>query len=125
MDGIRCDKWLWAARFYKTRGLAQEAIDKGRVKIADERIKPARAIKIGDVVKLEQGDWEREVKVLGLSDKRGSAPVAQALYEDTADSLIAKEKARVRRTLFAEPAENIKGRPSKKDRRDLSRAGGY
>jgi ribosome-associated heat shock protein Hsp15 len=123
MDSIRADKWLWAARFYKTRGLAQDAIEKGRVKVADERIKPARALRIGELVSLEQGDWEREVKVRALSETRGSAPIAQLLYEDTLASLAAKEKAQQRRALFMEPAEALKGRPSKRDRRELDRLG--
>ena len=123
MDSLRADKWLWAARFYKTRGLAQDAIEKGRVKVAGDRVKPARALRIGELVSLDQGDWEREVKVLGLSESRGSAPVAQLLYEDTPASVAAKEKARERRALFMEPAEALKGRPSKRDRRELDRLG--
>ncbi len=123
MDSVRADKWLWAARFYKTRGLAQDAIEKARVKVAGERVKPARALRLGELVTLDQGDWEREVKVVGLSESRGSAPVAQLLYEDTAGSLAAKEKARQRRALFIEPAEALKGRPSKRDRRELDRLG--
>jgi ribosome-associated heat shock protein Hsp15 len=119
MEGVRFDKWLWAARFYKTRSLAQEAIEKGRARIASERVKPARNAKVGELVQVEQGEWEREIKVLALSDKRGSAPQAQLLFEDTPNSLAAKEKARAKRALFTEPAAVIKGRPSKRDRRQL------
>jgi ribosome-associated heat shock protein Hsp15 len=123
MDSVRIDKWLWAARFYKTRGLAQDAIEKGRVKVAGERIKPARSLRLGELVIVDQGEWEREVTVLGLSESRGPAPVAQALYADTPESVAAKEKARQRRVMFVEPAELLKGRPSKRDRRELDRLG--
>ena len=122
VDSVRCDKWLWAARFFKTRALAQAAIEKGRVKISGATVKPARVVKVGDCVSIDQGDWVREVTVLGLSDVRGPAPIAQALYADSERSVAAREKARVQRTLYAEPAASIKGRPSKKDRRDLQRA---
>jgi ribosome-associated heat shock protein Hsp15 len=121
MDSIRCDKWLWAARFFKTRALAQQAIEKGRVLISGERIKPARAVKTGDLVSISQGDWMREVTVLGLSDVRGPAPVAQTLYAETPNSMAARDKAREQRTLYVEPAASIKGRPSKRDRRALER----
>jgi ribosome-associated heat shock protein Hsp15 len=121
MDSVRIDKWLWAARFFKTRGLAQDAIEKGRVKVAGERVKPARGLRLGELLSLDQGEWAREVTVLGLSESRGSAPVAQALYADTPESVVAKEKARQRRAMFVEPAELLKGRPSKRDRRELDR----
>ena len=91
MDKIRIDKWLWAARFYKTRSLATDEIGKGRVAINDQTVKASREVKVGDTVKARQGDITRTVKVLGISDQRGPAPTAQALYEETNDSLQLRE----------------------------------
>ena len=96
-DEVRIDKWLWAARFYKTRALAQSAIENGRVSIDGQRVKPARVVRIGDTIGLRAGDQERVVVVRGLSAVRGPAPVAQALYEETADS-IARRDASSRRS---------------------------
>jgi ribosome-associated heat shock protein Hsp15 len=118
---MRLDKWLWAARFFKTRGLAQDAIEGGRVLVAAERVKVARMLRIGERVRVRTGDVERDVIVLGLSDQRGPAPVAQALYEETAQSIAARQAAREKRKLFAEPAESIHGRPTKRERRQLDR----
>jgi ribosome-associated heat shock protein Hsp15 len=120
--GVRLDKWLWAARFFKTRGLAQDAIEHGRVLVYGERVKVARALRIGERVRVRVGDVEREVVVRGLSDSRGPAPVAQALYEETADSVAAREAALERRRLYGEPAAAVQGRPTKRDRRQLDRA---
>jgi ribosome-associated heat shock protein Hsp15 len=121
---MRLDKWLWAARFFKTRGLAQDAIEGGRVLVAGERVKVARMLKVGERVRVRVGDIERDVTVLGLSDKRGPAPMAQALYEETAESVEAREAAREKRRLFTEPAEQIHGRPTKRERRQLDRTRG-
>lgn len=121
---VRVDKWLWAARFFKTRGLAQEAIDLGRVLVEGERVKTARLLRLGERIALRSGEVERLVIVLGLSDQRGPAPVAQQLYEETAESIAAREAARERRRLFDEPAHEIEGRPTKRDRRALDRARG-
>jgi ribosome-associated heat shock protein Hsp15 len=118
---MRLDKWLWAARFFKTRGLAQDAIEGGRVLVGDERVKVARMLRIGERVRVRIGDVVRDVVVLGLSDKRGPAPVAQALYEETAESVVAREAAREKRRLFAEPSAEIHGRPTKRERRQLER----
>jgi len=121
---MRIDKWLWAARFYKTRGLAQEAIAQGRVRVAGERVKTTRMLKVGETLTVRVGDDERTVRVCGLSEQRGPAPVARALYEESADSLAAREAALERRRQAAEPAWTIEGRPTKRDRRALDRARG-
>jgi len=122
--GVRLDKWLWAARFYKTRALAVDEITKGRVEINGQSAKPARDMKLGDMVRLRQGVIVREVKVLGISHVRGPAPVAQALYEETPESIKAREKAAEARRLAPEPAQTIadarQGRPTKADRRQLA-----
>lgn len=122
MDSIRIDKWLWAARFYKTRSLATEEVGKGRVQIAGHGIKPSREVRVGDTVVLWQAAVKRTVVVLGISGTRGSAPVAQTLYEETAQSLLERAQAAEQRRLHAEPALAIAhGRPTKRDRRDLQK----
>ena len=123
MEKLRIDKWLWAARFYKTRTLATEEIDKGRVEVNGQEIKPAREVKVGDTVSLRQGQVSRSVVVKGLSGMRGPAPVAQQLYEETAESLKAREQAAEQRRLAPEPAHSIEqGRPTKRGRRELDDA---
>ena len=118
---MRLDKWLWAARFYKTRALATDEIDKGRVRVNEQVVKPARELKPGDLVELRQGVVLRTVRVLGLSAVRGPAPVAQALYAETPESIAAREAAAERRRLAPEPAGTIEqGRPTKRDRRQLA-----
>lgn len=121
--GMRLDKWLWAARFYKTRGVAVDFIDKGRVQVNGQAVKRSRELHVGDRVMLrqgERGDIVREVQVLGLSDVRGPAPVAQQLYAETAASLAAREVAARQRAYGVEPAHAIlQGRPTKRDRREL------
>ena len=121
---VRIDKWLWAARFFKTRSLAQEAIEQGRVKVDDERVKTARSLRIDERVWLKVGDVEREVIVRGLSDQRGPASVAQLLYTETVQSEAARTAAREHRRLYSEPAHDIHGRPTQRDRRALERARG-
>ena len=119
---MRLDKWLWAARFYKTRSLATDDIDKGRVHVNGQAAKPSRDLRPGDTVLLRQGPVQRTVLVKGLSAQRGPAPVAQALYEETADSLAQRNRAADARRLAAEPALSIEqGRPTKRDRRDIER----
>jgi len=123
MDKLRVDKWLWAARFYKTRSLATEEIAKGRVEVNGAEVKPARELKAGDTVTLRQGPVLRTVVVKGLSNMRGPAPVAQQLYEETADSLKARQAAAEQRRLSPEPAHSIEhGRPTKRGRRELDDA---
>jgi ribosome-associated heat shock protein Hsp15 len=118
---LRLDKWLWAARFYKTRALACDEIEHGRVRVNGQIVKPARELKPGDTVELRQGVVQRTVLVKALSAVRGPAPVAQALYEETAASVAAREAAAERRRLAPEPASAIEqGRPTKRDRRQLA-----
>ncbi len=124
----RIDKWLWAARFYKTRALAVQEIERGRVQVAGSTVKPARELKAGDVVTLRQGHVQRTVVVQGLSPMRGPAPVAQQLYAETPESIAAREQAAAARRLAPEPAHAIaQGRPTKRDRRaiDEQRRGGW
>ncbi len=133
MDKIRIDKWLWAARFYKTRSLTTDAIGKGRVEINGQTAKASREVKVGDIVSTRQGDIvstrqgdiNRTLRVLGLSDQRGPAPMAQALYEETPESIALREKTSIQRRLAREPALSIEqGRPTKRNRRELEKAKG-
>jgi ribosome-associated heat shock protein Hsp15 len=120
---VRLDKWLWAVRFFKTRALAQEAIERGQVMVADERVKVARPVRLGEQIWLRTGSQQRTVVVCGLSDQRGPAPVAQALYEETDESVRQRELHAQWRRLHAEPAQSILGgRPTKRDRRELERS---
>lgn len=123
MDRLRIDKWLWAARFYKTRTLAVEDIDRGRVEINGQVAKPAREVKPGDTVAVRRDSVTRTVIVRGLSSTRGPAPVAQQLYEETAESITAREQAAQQRRYAREPALAIEhGRPTKRGRRELDEA---
>jgi len=120
MDKFRLDKWLWAARFYKTRSLACEEIDKGRVQVNGALAKASREVRVGDTIALRQGSMPRTVVVQGLSQVRGPAPVAQALYEETAESLEQRERLAQQRRLAPEPADALlQGRPTKRDRRQI------
>ena len=122
MDKLRIDKWLWAARFYKTRSLATEEIDKGRVRINGLEVKPARDVKVGDIVGMRQGPVTRTVVVQGISNQRGAAPVAQQLYEETEESLLLKAQAAEQRRLGQDSAGNFEhGRPTKRDRRNIDK----
>ena len=124
MEKLRIDKWLWAARFYKTRSLATEEVNKGRVQIAGQNVKPAREVKPGDLLTLRQGPVQRTIEVIGISQARGPAPVAQALYAETPDSLQARTAAAEQRRIAPEPAHSLDhGRPTKRQRRDLDQAG--
>lgn len=123
MDKIRIDKWLWAARFYKTRSLAIDEINKGRIAVNGQVVKPAREIKLGELVSLRREGLTRTVQVLAISDMRGSAPIAQLLYSETPESLQARELHSQQRRFAREPALSIAhGRPTKRDRRDLEQA---
>ena len=116
---MRLDKWLWAARFYKTRSLACEEIDKGRVQVNGVVAKPARELKAGDSVLLRNGPISRAVTVLAVSDKRGPAPAAALLYQETEDSIRQRQQSAEQRRLAPEPALSLsQGRPTKRDRRD-------
>jgi ribosome-associated heat shock protein Hsp15 len=121
-EPVRIDKWLWAARFFRSRSLAQDAIDKGWVLIGGQRVKLSRPVRVGDLVSVRIGDDTRTVVVNGLEARRGSATVAQGLYEETEESIAAREARREARRYFSEPAEAIgHGRPTKRDRRHLGR----
>jgi ribosome-associated heat shock protein Hsp15 len=125
MDSLRIDKWLWAARFYKTRSLATEEVVKHRVQVNGQDVKPAREVKPGDTLRLRQGQLERTVVVKAMSAVRGPAPAAQLLYEETAESLQARSQAAEQRRLAPEPAQSIEqGRPTKRDRRQMDRSWG-
>lgn len=121
-DHLRIDKWLWAARFFKTRSLATVAVDCGKVRCNDERVKPARNIKPGDLLAIDNGATEWEVEVVGLSDVRGPATQAQMLYAETPQSILKRQNETEQRRLFHEPTSEIKGRPTKRDRRLLDKS---
>lgn len=119
-DSMRLDKWLWCARFYKTRSLAVEEIGKGRVTVNGQAAKAARELRVGDNVALRQGPVARTVVIRALSNMRGPAPVAQQLYEETPESIAARAQAAEARRLAPEPATALReGRPTKRDRRDM------
>jgi ribosome-associated heat shock protein Hsp15 len=121
MTGTRLDKWLWAARFYKTRGLSTEEIERGRVSLNGQPAKPSREVRVGDRIELRQGWMARTVIVKDTSAQRGPAPVAQTLYEETAESVAQREQQLAERRLAAEPADAYaQGRPTKRDRRRLA-----
>jgi ribosome-associated heat shock protein Hsp15 len=123
METMRIDKWLWAARFFKTRSLAVEQIDRGRVRVNGQEAKPSRDIRVGDTVAMMQSGVPRTVIVQGLSLQRGPAPVAQALYQETPDSLAERARLAEHRRVAHEPAMSIEhGRPTKRDRRHLDQA---
>lgn len=122
MEKLRIDKWLWAARFYKTRSLASDEIVKGRIQVNELVAKPSREIKVGDTVVIRQGPVIRTVVVLGISQQRGSAPIAQQLYAETPDSVRDRELSAEQRRLSSEPAQTIAhGRPTKRDRRSMEK----
>lgn len=120
MEKYRLDKWLWAARFFKTRSLACEEIEKGRVQVNGAAAKASREVRVGDTIALRQGSVPRTVVVTGLSQMRGPATVAQTLYEETADSVAQRERMAQQHRLAPEPAESLQhGRPTKRDRRQM------
>jgi ribosome-associated heat shock protein Hsp15 len=117
---VRLDKWLWAARFYKTRSLSADEIDKGRVRLNGQTTKPSREVKPGDVLELRIGLVERTVCVRAISGVRGPAPVASLLYEETAESVERRQTLAEQRRLSPEPAHSLRqGRPTKRNRRDM------
>ena len=118
---VRLDKWLWAARFYKTRSLAAEEIDKGRVQVNGQAAKPGRPVRLRDRIAIRQPGSVRELLVVGLSAVRGPAPVARTLYQETEESIRAQQEAAEARRFGIEPAAaQQEGRPTKRDRRDLA-----
>ena len=122
---VRLDKWLWAARFYKTRSLCSDEIGKGRVTVNGQVAKPSRDVKPGDVLELRSGPVVRTVVVRALSGVRGPAPVAALLYDETAESLARRQDQAEQRRLAPEPALALQqGRPTKRDRRDMQQLSG-
>lgn len=118
IEEVRVDKWLWAARFFKTRSLATEAINGGRVHLNGQRIKPSRKLKVNDTLSISIGQVEKVVIVLGLSDRRGPASIAQSLYEETAESIQKREEKK--QLMASQPQmDRFWGKPNKKDRRDI------
>ena len=120
-DKLRLDKWLWAARFYKTRSLAKAAIEGGKVHLGGQRVKVSREIQVGDVLQVRQGWDEKVVEVLALSDQRRGAPEAQALYRETDDSIARREAAAAARKAAGGMIDRPAGRPTKKQRRQIHR----
>ena len=118
---VRLDKWLWAARFYKTRTLAVEEIDRGRVHVNGQPAKAGRPVRLGDLIEIRQPGLAREFAVTGLSAIRGPAPTARTLYQETEASREAWARAQEARRFGVEPAAaQVEGRPTKRDRRDLA-----
>ena len=123
-DRLRIDKWLWAARFFKTRSLAAQAVDGGRVQVNGARVKPAKDVKPGDAIAVHIGELEWVVEVRALAARRGPAEAARKLYEERAESRARREAALDARKRAPEPAFGLRGRPTKRDRRMLKRLTG-
>jgi ribosome-associated heat shock protein Hsp15 len=119
MDAVRIDKWLWAARFFKTRGLATEAVLGGRVHVNGQRVKPSKDVKAGDTVEVNVAQVDWTVVVRGVADKRGPATVAQGLYEETAESRLRRERFAAERKLARPLGADLGARPTKQDRRRI------
>lgn len=121
---LRIDKWLWAARFFKTRSLAADAVEKGRVRIAGATVKPAKDVRVGDLVEIEIDRIVWEVRVMGVCEVRGPAAVAHTLYEETPASRAKREAEAERRKTYREPSAALHGRPTKRDRRVIDKLSG-
>ena len=119
MERVRIDKWLWAARFFKTRAAATEAVVGGHVQVGGERVKPAKEIRVGDTLAIRRGELRWTVVVAGIADRRGPASVAAALYEETPDSLAERERQRVERRLARPLGADLGARPTKQARRQI------
>ena len=116
---VRVDKWLWAARFFKTRSLASRAVSGGHVQLNGGRIKPSRTVEVGDRLRIKRGEEEFTVDILALGTRRGPAKIARTLYAETGESIAAREAAREQRKLIRAPAARPEGRPDKRDRRKI------
>ena len=117
----RIDKWLWAARFFKTRSTAQQAVEGGKVRVNGERVKPAKELRVGDELSIQIGAAEWAIRVEQLSDKRGPATVARTLYAEDEASRVRREEQEALRKFAADPAQDRHGRPTKRERRELDR----
>ena len=120
-SGVRLDRWLWAARFYKTRTMAAEAIIGGKIQLNGHRAKRSKHVRIGDQVRVRKGPFEQMVLVQGLAEKRGPAKLAQTLYEETAESKARRELVSTHLKTTPEKSFRTKGRPTKRERRDIER----
>ncbi|EUC14528.1 RNA-binding S4 domain-containing protein [Paraburkholderia hospita] len=118
---LRIDKWLWAARFFKTRSLATDAVEKGRVRIGGATVKPAKDVRVGDLVEIEIERIVWQIQVLGVCDVRGPASVAQTLYVETEEGRQKRQQENERRKTYREPAAELQGRPTKRDRRVIDK----
>jgi ribosome-associated heat shock protein Hsp15 len=118
---VRLDKWLWSARFYKTRTVAAEAIDAGRVEVNGERAKRSRAITVGDKLRIRKPPFEQVIEVLGESEQRGPASVAATLYVESEESLKAREALAARMKAQGPPVFRERGKPGKKERREIDK----
>ncbi|MFT4569774.1 MAG: ribosome-associated heat shock protein Hsp15 [Hyphomicrobiaceae bacterium] len=125
-DGVRVDKWLWAARFFKTRSIARDGIDGGMVRVNGVRAKPARIVRLGDLVEIRKGPFQQIVEILAISERRGSAEDASLLYLETPASVLEREKmaSEVRALKPSGSAAQALGRPTKRDRRRIDRLTG-
>ena len=121
LSKVRLDKWLWAARFYKTRSIAKQAIDGGKVHVDGQRAKPSREIEAGALITLRQGWDEKEVHVLGLSEQRGPASIATELYEETATSVERREKHAAERKAIGASLMHPASKPTSRQRRHIHR----
>lgn len=120
-DRVRLDKWLWAARFFKTRTLATEAVAGGKVHVGGQRCKPSHTVRMGEMLRIQRGPEEYLITVMALSDRRSPASAAALLYEETADSRQQREALREQRRLECSPLPQPPGRPTKQDRRRIMR----
>jgi ribosome-associated heat shock protein Hsp15 len=119
-EDVRLDKWLWAARFFKTRSLATDAVNGGKVELNGQRPKPAKEVKVGDLLRIRVGPFVHAVTVRALSDRRGPASAAALLFEESAESIAARERLREQHRLAPSVQYEEGGRPTKKDRRTMS-----
>ena len=122
-DSVSLDQWLWAARFFRTRPLARQAVDTGKVEVAGQRPKAARAIRVGEVLRIQRGEEDFEILVRGVSDVRGPAPVAQAMYEETVDSKARREQQRLQRVAMRDGYKPPQHKPDKRARRLIQALG--
>jgi ribosome-associated heat shock protein Hsp15 len=120
-DSVRLDKWLWAARFFKTRGLASEAVAGGKVHLNGSRAKPARPVHVGDALRVRIGPYDWFVTVRAVTERRGPPRDAQLLYDETAEGRAARERLAQAHKIAPAPTYQGKGRPTKKERRDIER----
>ena len=120
LSATRIDKWLWAARFFKTRSLASNAVELGRVLQNEQRVKPAHSVKIGDLLEIHHAEQVWTIEVIRILDVRGAASIAQTMYAETAESIAKRQRRAEHRRLHTEPAAQLQQRPTKRQRRQLS-----